>query len=249
MIGMFVWELPAVPPSWREGANFVHEIWAPSSFCAGAFEALAPGRPMFVEEVLRLEVFDPIPSELPAAPAGRGLTASQRRRRAVGIALASAGYTEVLPSPFTASAVWDALGLRQDDSRRRTLTLLNPLDTDRAELQADLRAQVDELANLVGDVVELARDDPPEVAGIPHATLNDTGRTHELIRGMRKLIEYGIERGEIRNARLADFPQIVIAPAMVAVMWQGLFGRHAPLDAVAMLKVHLDLIFGERRAS
>jgi AcrR family transcriptional regulator len=67
--------------------------------------------------------------------------------------------------------------------------------------------------------------------------------------GMRKLIEYGIARGEIRNDRLADFPQIVIAPAMVAVMWQGLFGRHAPLDAVAMLKVHLDLIFGERRVS
>jgi AcrR family transcriptional regulator len=67
--------------------------------------------------------------------------------------------------------------------------------------------------------------------------------------GMRKLIEYGIARGEIRNERLADFPQIVIAPAMVAVMWQGLFGRHAPLDAVAMLKVHLDLIFGERRVS
>jgi AcrR family transcriptional regulator len=66
------------------------------------------------------------------------------------------------------------------------------------------------------------------------------------IAGMRKLIEYGIARGEIRNARLADFPQIVVAPAMVAVMWQGLFGRHAPLDAMAMLRVHLDLIFGER---
>ena len=37
-------------------------------------------------------------------------------------------------------------------------------DTDRAELTADLRAQIDELATLVGDVVELARDDPPEVA-------------------------------------------------------------------------------------
>ena len=67
--------------------------------------------------------------------------------------------------------------------------------------------------------------------------------------GMRKLIEYGIARGEIRDARLADFPQIVVAPAMIAVMWQGLFGRHAPLDAVAMLRVHLDLIFGERRGS
>ena len=38
---------------------------------------------------------------------------------------------------------------------------------DRAELQEDLRAQVDELANLIGDVVELARDDPPEVAAEP----------------------------------------------------------------------------------
>jgi len=38
---------------------------------------------------------------------------------------------------------------------------------DREELQADLRAQVDELATLVGDVVELARDDPPEVASEP----------------------------------------------------------------------------------
>jgi AcrR family transcriptional regulator len=66
---------------------------------------------------------------------------------------------------------------------------------------------------------------------------------------MRKLIESGIARGEISNERLAEFPQIVVAPALVAVMWQGLFGRHAPLDAVAMLKVHLDLIFGERRVS
>jgi AcrR family transcriptional regulator len=69
------------------------------------------------------------------------------------------------------------------------------------------------------------------------------------IAGMRKLIELGIARGEIRNVRLADFPQIIVAPAMVAVMWQGLFGRHAPLDAMAMLKVHLDLIFGERSVS
>ncbi|WP_412772311.1 TetR/AcrR family transcriptional regulator [Nitrobacter sp.] len=69
------------------------------------------------------------------------------------------------------------------------------------------------------------------------------------LEGMRKLIEGGIARGEIRDARLADFPQIVVAPALVAVMWQGLFGRHAPLDAVAMLRIHLDLIFGERRVS
>ncbi len=65
--------------------------------------------------------------------------------------------------------------------------------------------------------------------------------------GMRALIELGIARGEIRQPGLRDFPQIVVAPAMVAVIWQGLFGRHAPLDATAMLRVHLDMIFGERR--
>ena len=32
-------------------------------------------------------------------------------------------------------------------------------------------------------------DDPPEMAGIPHATLNDVPETHELIRGMRALVD------------------------------------------------------------
>lgn len=69
------------------------------------------------------------------------------------------------------------------------------------------------------------------------------------VSGMRKLIEYGIARGEIRNAGLADFPQLLVAPMMVAVIWQGLFGKHAPLDVAAMLRVHLDLIFNEGRAA
>jgi AcrR family transcriptional regulator len=67
--------------------------------------------------------------------------------------------------------------------------------------------------------------------------------------GMRALIEYGIARGEIRDTELAQFPQLIAAPAIIAVIWQGLFGKHAPLDAMAMLRVHIDLIFGERRAA
>jgi AcrR family transcriptional regulator len=67
--------------------------------------------------------------------------------------------------------------------------------------------------------------------------------------GMRALIELGISRGEIRQQGLAQFPQIVVAPALIAVIWQGLFGRHAPLDATEMFRVHLDLIFGERRTT
>lgn len=66
------------------------------------------------------------------------------------------------------------------------------------------------------------------------------------IAAMRALIELGIARGEIREKNLARYPQILVAPAMIAVIWQSLFARHAPLDAQEMLRVHLDLIFGER---
>ena len=69
------------------------------------------------------------------------------------------------------------------------------------------------------------------------------------VAGMRRLIEYGIARGEIRNRGLAEFPQLVLSPLVVAVIWQGLFGKHAALDVEAMLRVHLGVIFDEGKAA
>jgi len=91
-----------------------------------------------VEEVLRLEGYHTIPSVLPAAPPGHGLTAGQRRRRSVSRALAADGYVEVLPFPFTSDEVLGKLGIAEDDPRRRALTLLNALESDRAELATTL---------------------------------------------------------------------------------------------------------------
>ncbi|TQM37174.1 phenylalanine--tRNA ligase subunit beta [Pseudonocardia cypriaca] len=107
----------ALPPSWRP------DLTQPADL---------------VEEVLRLEGYDKIPSVLPAAPAGRGLTPGQGRRRAVSRALAEAGYVEVEPFPFVGPTAWDALGLAADDVRRRTVHVLNPLDAERAELATTL---------------------------------------------------------------------------------------------------------------
>lgn len=64
--------------------------------------------------------------------------------------------------------------------------------------------------------------------------------------GIRRLIERGIARGEIRHSGLTEFPQLAVAPAMLAVVWQGLFGHLSPLDVEAMMRAHIDLIFGER---
>ena len=67
-----------------------------------------------VEEVLRLEGLDVIPSVLPAAPAGRGLTAVQKRRRAIGKSLALSGLRRDPAHPVPARR-----GLRHLGSGRR----------------------------------------------------------------------------------------------------------------------------------
>jgi AcrR family transcriptional regulator len=96
-----------------------------------------------------------------------------------------------------------------------------------------------------GDIVRLiVAEGPrfPAVADFYYREVVSRG-----LAGMRALIELGISRGEIHQKSLARFPQIVVAPALIAVIWQSLFSKHAPLDAIEMFRVHLDLIFGERR--
>jgi glycosyltransferase involved in cell wall biosynthesis len=44
IIGYWAWELQTVPPAWRVGLPFVHEVWVPSRFTADALGKLAPGR-------------------------------------------------------------------------------------------------------------------------------------------------------------------------------------------------------------
>lgn len=107
----------AVPPSWRP------DLKQPADL---------------VEEVLRLEGLEKIPSILPTAPAGRGLTPTQKRRRAVGKSLALNGYVEVLPTPFLPAGVFDVWGLPLDDPRRATMSVLNPLEADRPQLASTL---------------------------------------------------------------------------------------------------------------
>lgn len=109
--------LTVTPPSWRP------DLKQPADL---------------VEEVLRLEGLDVIPSVLPTAPAGRGLTPTQKRRRAIGKSLALNGYVEILPTPFLPAGVFDVWGLDADDPRRATTQVLNPLEADRPHLATTL---------------------------------------------------------------------------------------------------------------
>jgi len=140
-----------------------------------------------VEEVVRLEGYDKIPSVLPTAPPGRGLTAEQDLRRRVSRALGAAGYTEVLSSVFVAPTVHDALGLPPDDPRRNAARVLNPLSEAEPELRTSLLPGL--LATLRRNVGRGIRDvalfemglvylptagtAPPPVLGVDHRPSDD----------------------------------------------------------------------------
>jgi phenylalanyl-tRNA synthetase beta chain len=109
--------LTVTPPSWRP------DLIRPADL---------------VEEVARLEGYDSIPSVLPTAPSGTGLTAVQRRERLIAADLASAGLAEVLSFPFIGASDVDVLGLAVDDARRRAVRLANPLDADRPLMRTTL---------------------------------------------------------------------------------------------------------------
>ena len=83
-----------------------------------------------VEEVARIVGYENVPSVLPPAPSGRGLTPAQSMRRRVGRTLAGEGYVEVLNFPFIGEADLDRLGLEAADPRRTALRLANPLSAE-----------------------------------------------------------------------------------------------------------------------
>src|SRR6202165_5449886 len=98
-----------------------------------------------------------------------------------------------------------------------------------------------------GDIVRLIVAEGPRFPAVAEFYYREV--VSRGLAGMRAMIELGIARGEIRQKNLARFPQILVAPALIAVIWQSLFSKYAPLDATEMFRVHLDLIFGERRAT
>ena len=110
-----------------------------------------------VEEVARITGYDRIPSVLPVAPAGRGLSREQQLRRQVSNGLAAAGSTEVAAYPFVSAAQNLAFG-SADGAERPAVRLANPLDSAAPELRRSLVPGLLEVArrNLGRGLVDLS---------------------------------------------------------------------------------------------
>lgn len=69
-----------------------------------------------------------------------------------------------------------------------------------------------------------------------------------IIAAVRALLARAAARGEVAPG-LVDFPQLIAAPGLIAIIWNGLFEKFEPLDARAMMQTHVELLFGAGRKS
>jgi AcrR family transcriptional regulator len=114
-------------------------------------------------------------------------------------------------------------------------------------------APASELLRLMARAMALGVQDP-ERRRVLHLVLSEGARFpaiaqfyhREIIsRGMRlirAIIAKGLDSGEFVSDEPARFPQLFIAPALVAAIWSVVFARIEPLDASAMMEAHVELM-------
>ena len=117
-----------------------------------------------------------------------------------------------------------ALDRPVEDTLRLLLTFL------RTEVLATRRIEIVRLL-----IAEAGRF--PEIARFYHDEVVARG-----LRILRSIAERAVERGEFRSDELVRFPQLAVAPGVVAILWAHLFQPFDPLYIEAMFEAHLALL-------
>jgi AcrR family transcriptional regulator len=116
-----------------------------------------------------------------------------------------------------------------------------------AFIRGPFLAFIQELAKSRREV--LAR--PLIVEGRKHPELTQFYFEHVISRGLQTLqflIDRGVARGEFRDTPLRDFPQLIIAPMLMAILWRSLFESYRHLDIDRFLETHVNLLLDAIRA-
>ncbi|MEV0621048.1 phenylalanine--tRNA ligase subunit beta [Nonomuraea sp. NPDC050404] len=185
--------ITVTPPSWRPDLTDPNDL---------------------AEEVIRLEGYANLPSVLPSAPAGAGLTAGQRLHRRVGRALAEGGYVEVLSYPFISDEDFDRLQLPADDARRAAKRLANPMSEDEPLMRTTL------LPGLLKTLVRNAG------RGFSDVALFETGAVYRTREGAPAVAPaLGVERRPTAEELASIEAALPDQPRRVAVVLSGEFER------------------------
>jgi AcrR family transcriptional regulator len=77
----------------------------------------------------------------------------------------------------------------------------------------------------------------PDLAAFYHREVISRGMAT-----VRAIVERGVARGEFTSDAAARFPQLVVAPLLVAIVWTGLFDEVEALDTGGLFDAHADLL-------
>jgi AcrR family transcriptional regulator len=77
----------------------------------------------------------------------------------------------------------------------------------------------------------------PAIAGFYHREVVSRG-----LKLMGQILERAKAEGKLSAEGLAHFPQLIVAPLLLAVVWDGLFAAIEPLDVKGLLDVHRELL-------
>jgi AcrR family transcriptional regulator len=82
----------------------------------------------------------------------------------------------------------------------------------------------------------------PQLADIYHREIIAPG-----LRALRQIVVRGVRRGEFRKTAAVEFPQLLVGPAIIAVVWRLLHGERHALDLEAYMKAHIDFVLSSLR--
>ncbi|MDY0268203.1 phenylalanine--tRNA ligase subunit beta [Trichloromonas sp.] len=104
-----------------------------------------------IEEIARLNGYDRIPVTMPNGTLVSHQTSPHLQQvRRVRDYLVGAGFSEMINYSFIAESAWDRIGLTSDDSRRKTVKVLNPLTEEQAVMRTSLVPSV--LTSVAGNL-------------------------------------------------------------------------------------------------
>ncbi len=66
-----------------------------------------------------------------------------------------------------------------------------------------------------------------------------------IIQAFRAVLRRAVDRGELKSEAFVKFPQLLVSPGLVAILWNGLFDRFEPLDPRELMQAHFDIILND----
>jgi AcrR family transcriptional regulator len=92
------------------------------------------------------------------------------------------------------------------------------------------------------DIIRLILSEGPRFPAIAEFYYREV--VERVLAIVRPILKRAVERGELPDDALARFPQLIIAPMLVGIMWHGLFDKFDHLDVAEMARAHVGILFG-----